>query len=197
MKLSKKILFGLAILILFGLTGYLLIEKPQAPALTLTSLKGERFTMESLRGKVVLFNFWATDCPGCIREMPELIRTHDKYQAAGFETIAIAMHYDPPNYVLNFTTKNALPFKVVLDIKGEAASAFGGVSLTPTSFIVDKRGFIVHKIIGEPNFTDLHRLIEKKLAEKIVSLPTATARQGRLALQPIESSGVTSSFNRA
>lgn len=168
MKLTKFNFFALAFTVLLGVAGYFLLQKkPAAPQVGFTTLQGERFTTESLRGKVVLVNFWATDCPGCIKEMPQLVATHNKYRAAGYETIAVAMYYDPPNYVLNFATKNALPFKVVLDIKGEAARAFGGVTLTPTSFIIDKKGRIIHKIIGEPDFAKLHRLIEKKLSEKV------------------------------
>lgn len=173
MKLSKISLFAFTLIILLGLAGYILwVNKPAVPPLSFTTLQGERFTTESLRGKVVLVNFWSTDCPGCIKEMPQLIDTYNKYQPAGYDTVAVAMYYDPPNYVLNFTTKNALPFKVVLDIKGEAAAAFGGIKLTPTSFIIDKHGRIVRKIIGEPDFTELHRFIEKKLAEKVASVST-------------------------
>lgn len=196
MKLTKFGLFALSFAVALSGAGYLLLQKkPAAPHLNFTTLQGERFTTESLRGKVVLVNFWATDCPGCIKEMPQLVATYNKYRATGYETVAVAMYYDPPNYVLNFATKHALPFKVVLDIKGEAARAFGGVTLTPTSFIVDKNGRIIHKIIGEPDFAELHRLIEKKLGEKI-SLDSA-ARDGQGVLQFAVSNGVTRSFKRA
>ncbi len=140
-------------------------NKSITPQVTFVSIKGERITVADLRGKVALVNFWATDCAICIKEMPQLVKTHQKYQSRGFETIAVAMRHDPPNYVLAYVEKNALPFKVVLDPMGEIAKAFGDVKLTPTTFIIDKRGNVVKKIVGEPDFKKLHELLEKKLAE--------------------------------
>ncbi|MGH8751089.1 MAG: peroxiredoxin family protein [Burkholderiales bacterium] len=140
-----------------------LTQQSPAPPVTFTSLKGEKISMESLRGKVVLVNFWATSCVGCVREMPQVIETYKKFRARGFETIAVAMSYDPPNYVLNYSEKNALPFKVALDVQGNLAQAFGNVKLTPTTFIINKRGNIVKRILGEPDFAKLHQLLEKEL----------------------------------
>ena len=75
------------------------------------------------------------------------------------------MKHDPPNYVLNYTEKNKLPFKVVLDPMGVLAKAFGEVKLTPTTFIIDKQGRLVMRILGEPDFVKLHALLEEKLKE--------------------------------
>jgi peroxiredoxin len=136
-----------------------------APQVTFVSLQGERIATADLRGKVVLVNFWATDCATCVKEMPDLVRTYDRYRDRGFELIAVAMKHDPPNYVINYAEKNALPFKVALDPLGELARAFGEVKLTPTTFLIDKRGNIVSRILGEPDFAQLQRLIESKLAE--------------------------------
>ncbi|HVS27287.1 MAG TPA: TlpA disulfide reductase family protein [Burkholderiales bacterium] len=138
-------------------------QNSPAPQVTFTSLKGEKIPMGSLRGKVVLVNFWATSCVGCIREMPQMVDTYRKFQAQGLETIAVAMSYDPPNYVVNYTEKNALPFKVALDVQGGIAQAFGDVKLTPTTFVIDKRGNIIKRILGEPDFAKLHLLLEKEL----------------------------------
>ena len=117
------------------------------------------------KGKVVLVNFWATDCPVCLREMPRLVETHRKFQARGFETVAVAMWYDPPISVVDYAEKNKLPFKVAFDPVGENGKAFGDVTLTPTTFVIDKRGNIVSRILGEPDFKKLHELLETKLAE--------------------------------
>jgi len=141
--------------------------RPAAPQVTFVSLQGEKITTESLRGKVVLVNFWATDCVTCIKEMPEIIATYNKYRARGFETIAVAMRHDPPNYVLNYTEKNKLPFTVALDPMGELAKAFGEVKLTPTTFVIDRQGRVVTRILGEPDFAKLHELIEKGLAKAV------------------------------
>ncbi len=138
---------------------------PEAPRVTFVSIAGEKISTESLRGRVVLVNFWATDCATCVREMPQITATYNKYRAQGFETIAVAMRHDPPNYVLDYAEKSRLPFKVALDPLGDLAQAFGDVKLTPTTFIIDRRGRIVQRIIGEPDFARLHVLLEEKLRE--------------------------------
>ena len=138
-----------------------------APEATFASIKGETISLSGLRGKVVLVNFWATDCAVCVKEMPAIVATHEKFRARGFETIAVAMRHDPPNYVLAYAEKNALPFTVVFDPVGAHAKAFGDVKLTPTTFVIDKRGNVVRRIQGEPDFGKLHALLEEKLNEKI------------------------------
>jgi len=135
------------------------------PEIALTTIRGERLTAADLRGKVVLVNFWATSCVTCVREMPKLVDTYRRYRDRGFETVAVAMSYDPPNYVLHYAERNALPFKVALDPMGAAARAYGDVSLTPTTFVVDRGGAIVKRYVGEPDFAELDRIIEAKLAE--------------------------------
>ncbi len=146
-------------------TAAILSPLPEAPRVTFVSIAGEKISSESLRGRVVLVNFWATDCVVCVREMPQITATYNKYRAQGFETIAVAMRHDPPNYVLDYAERNRLPFKVALDPLGDLAQAFGGVKLTPTTFIIDRRGRIVRRIIGEPDFAELHALLEEKLRE--------------------------------
>lgn len=143
----------------------LLNARPAAPQVTFVSLQGEKITTASLRGKVVLVNFWATDCVTCVKEMPEITATYNKYRDKGFETIAVAMRHDPPNYVLNYVEKNKLPFKVALDPVGDLAKAFGEVKLTPTTFVIDRQGKVVTRILGEPDFAKLHALLEEKLGE--------------------------------
>ena len=148
----------------FASCGQQWVERP-APPVAFATIKGEKIAMSSLRGKVVLVNFWATDCAVCLKEMPELVAMHQKFQARGFETVAVAMRYDPPIRVVDYAEKTALPFKVAFDPVGEHAKAFGDVKLTPTTFIINKRGIIVGRIVGRPNFESMNRLIESKLAE--------------------------------
>lgn len=135
-----------------------------APPSTFVLLDGSSQTTQDLRGKVTLINFWATSCTTCVAEMPQIVSTYDKYKAQGYETIAVAMQYDPPSYVVNFAETRKLPFKVAIDNTGAVAKAWGGVQLTPTTYIVDKKGQIVKKYVGAPNFSELHQLIEKLLA---------------------------------
>ena len=136
-----------------------------APNFSYTLLDGAKSSTEQLRGKVVLVNFWATSCVTCVKEMPEIVATHKKYNARGFETLAVAMSYDPPAYVSNFATSRQLPFGVVIDNTGAIAKAFPDVRLTPTTYLIDKKGAIVKRYVGEPDFNELHALVEKLLAE--------------------------------
>jgi peroxiredoxin len=136
-----------------------------APESTFVLLDGSKATTADLRGKVTLVNFWATTCVSCVKEMPALVATYNKYQAQGFETLAVAMEYDPPAWVLNFAQTRQLPFKVALDNTGEIAKAWGDVKLTPTTYLVDKQGRIVKRYVGEPDMDALHRLIEDLLAK--------------------------------
>ena len=165
---SRHLILGLLVMVVAGFAVYRAVfATAAAPAVAFTSLQGERVTTQDLRGRVVLVNFWATDCVVCVKEMPRMVTTYRKFQPRGFEFIAVAMSYDPPNYVLNYTEKNALPFRVALDPMGALAKAFGDVKLTPTTIVIDKRGNIVARIIGEPDFSKLDALIEQKLAEEV------------------------------
>ena len=140
-------------------------EVRPAPQTGFAAGDGRAVTLADWWGKVVLVNFWATDCVTCVKEMPEIVSTYNKFRDRGFETIAVAMRHDPPNYVLNYTEKNRLPFKVALDPLGDLAKSFGEVKLTPTTFVIDKQGNVVTRILGEPDFAKLHALLEQKLGE--------------------------------
>lgn len=164
MKLAKPILFAVAALAIVGALAYALMDKPSAPAATFTTLEGKSIALTDLRGKVVLVNFWATSCPGCIKEMPDLVETYNQYKDRGFEIVAVAMSYDPPNYVANFVQTRQLPFPVVLDVNGEHARAFGNVQVTPTAFIIDKDGRILEQKLGELDFVELKALLERELS---------------------------------
>jgi peroxiredoxin len=162
-KPAKLIAAAVAGLALIGVLSLLLGQKPAAPQATFATLGGEMLALDSLRGKVVLVNFWATSCPGCIKEMPDLVKTWQTYHSRGLETIAVAMSYDPPEYVRQFAERNGLPFTVALDTGGAVAQAFGNVRVTPTTFVIDKQGQIIQQYVGEPDFAQLHGLIERTL----------------------------------
>ncbi|MHB0983289.1 MAG: peroxiredoxin family protein [Thiobacillus sp.] len=164
MKFAKPALIAVAVLVLVGALAYALLDKPSAPAATFTTLEGRSIVLGELRGKVVLVNFWATSCPGCIKEMPGMVETYNQYKDRGFEIVAVAMRYDPPNYVANFMRTWQLPFPVVLDVDGEHARAFGNVQLTPTSFIIGKDGRILEQKLGELDFVRLKALLDKELS---------------------------------
>jgi thiol-disulfide isomerase/thioredoxin len=163
MQKLRNLFIPITLIALIAILVLSLSQKPTSPQVTFTTLAGEKISMTSLKGKVVLVNFWATDCPGCIKEMPDLINTYNQYKPLGFEVVAVAMPYDPPAQVLNYTQLKSLPFPVMHDGLSEMVQAFGGVNLTPTTFLYDKEGKRLQRIIGELNFSQLRQLLDKEL----------------------------------
>ena len=154
-----------AVVLAISLGIYLSSGLPAAPLSSFVMLDGSKKDTTHLKGKVTLVNFWATSCVTCVAEMPKLISTYNKYKSQGYDTIAVAMSYDRPSYVVNFVQTRKLPFSVAIDNTGDVAKAWGDVLLTPTSYLVNKRGEIVKRYVGEPDLAEFHRLIEKLLAE--------------------------------
>jgi len=163
----KPSLYLAAVALVLAVSGgiYLNSGASPAPASSFVMLDGSSKQTAQLKGKVTLVNFWATSCVTCVAEMPQLVATYDKYKARGYDTIAVAMSYDTPAYVVNFAKTRQLPFSVAIDNTGAVAQAWGEVKLTPTSYLVNKRGEIVKRYVGEPDWTELHRLVDRLLAE--------------------------------
>lgn len=159
---------GVIAAVVIAVAGYLawsaFDQAPPMPPVQVKLLDGQTLDTASLKGKVVLVNFWATSCTTCVGEMPQMVQTYDQFAPKGFELLAVAMQYDPPDYVRNFAAQRQLPFTIAMDTTGAAAKAFHDVRLTPTSFLIDKSGRIVKTYVGPPNFAELHQLISQLLA---------------------------------
>lgn len=163
---AKDIGLGLFALLLIGALAYVWLSPQglkQAPALRVQTLDGTQIDLASLRGKPVLVTFWATSCPGCVKEIPHLIDLHREFGPRGLQILAIAMSYDPPDHVIAMRDARKMPYPIALDINGSAARAFGDVNLTPTSFLIAPDGRIVRHKIGEMDMaevrTQLHTLL--------------------------------------
>ncbi|GAB4205606.1 MAG: TlpA disulfide reductase family protein [Tibeticola sp.] len=165
--MNKRILYAAVAALVLATGGYLVFgaSTSPAPASTFVLLDGSKQTTAEFKGSVTLVNFWATTCVTCVAEMPKLVATYEKYAPQGYDTVAVAMSYDPPAYVVNFAQTRKLPFKVALDNTGAVAKAWGDVQLTPTTYLVDKQGRIVKRYVGEPDFAELHQLIEQLLRQ--------------------------------
>lgn len=161
----KKLLLVLTVAVIAGIGSWFVWRPVQAaPDVTFTGLDGKTMSMQDLRGKVVLVKFWATSCVTCVAQMPDTIANYNTYSPKGFETVAVAMQYDPPNYVLNYAQTRKLPFMVSVDAKGELARAFGDVKLTPTAFLIDKQGHIIKRYLGEYDKGEFQATVQKALA---------------------------------
>ncbi len=147
-----------------GWTGFFAFgSTQQVPDATFTLLSGQKVsTTTDLKGKVYLINFWATDCETCIKEMPAMVDTYNRFKGRGLDFVAVALSTDAPMYVTNYTETRKLPFKVAMD-DGSAAKQFGNVQMTPTTFVVDKNGKILKRYVGEPTYAELDQLLDKAL----------------------------------
>lgn len=166
MQKTTRYVAAAALVLAIGVAGYFAVGQRQtAPSVAYTLLDGSRRSIDDLRGKVVLVNFWATSCVTCVKEMPHMVETYNKYKDRGLDFVAVAMSYDPPAYVANYAEQKKLPFQVAIDNTGAVAKSFNDVQLTPTTYLLNKRGEIVKRYVGEPDFAALHGLLEQLLAE--------------------------------
>ena len=153
-------ILGLPVLLSACLSG----GSSDLPDLPFTQLDGSQHRTSAFKGKVTVLNFWATSCTTCVKEMPQIVATHQRFQAQGLETLAVAMSYDPPAYVMQFAQTRQLPFRVAIDHDGSLAKAFGDVQLTPTTLVIDREGKVVKRYVGEPDFEALNALLGQLLA---------------------------------
>lgn len=162
---SKRFFFLGCLVFLTGLTACSSDTQQSMPNFKLSEISGKVLTQDDFKNKVTIINFWATSCVTCIKEMPKLIETYEKFKGDGADLMAVAMSYDPPMYVVNYAQTRKLPFKVALDSDGSVAKAFGKIQLTPTTLVINKKGKIIKRYVGEPDWDAFHQLIQKSLAE--------------------------------
>ena len=182
MKIKETLiaLFAVALLVTLGYLWFAPAGLKASPDISLMTIKGEQLQLASYRGRPLLITFWATTCPGCIKEMPHLIELYEELQPQGLEIIGIAMAYDPPNQVLAMSKARNIPYPIALDINANAAQAFGDVRLTPTSFLIAPDGRIVYQKIGEMNMEKLHKDITDML--RTAHAPATAIAQGSQGL---------------
>ncbi len=149
--------------LLAGAAWWLLPAANSAPDVQFTTISGKKISLQALRGKPVLVTFWATDCPGCIKEIPHLISLYRQFHERGLEIIAVAMYYDPPNHVVEMARVRRLPYDIALDLRGSHARAFGNVQLTPSTFLISPQGSIVAQITGAFDFRQMQDSIDNML----------------------------------
>src|SRR5260221_3146878 len=110
----------------------MLREPITTPAFTVTALDGRSITSSEWRGKVVLINFWATWCPPCRAEIPDLVALQDKYRDR-LQIIGVSQDEAPPDVVRRFVAEHKINYPVIM-ASAEIEKLFPGVSALPTSF---------------------------------------------------------------
>ena len=118
---------------------------------------GKKVNIRNLKGKVVLINFWATWCPPCRKEIPDIIKFREKYKAK-FEVIGVSVDRDGIDGVRHFVKNIGITYPVIMGTP-DLVRSYGGIHAIPTSFLVDKDGDLVKKIVGFRNYEQFKEMI--------------------------------------
>ena len=128
-----------------------------APDFTLADLDGDWVTLNELKGKVVLLNFWGTWCGPCRREIPAFINLTEKYKKDGLEIVGVTLTSGPPSNIRSFADNWGINYTLLTDIEGnetQTVTALYGqatrqrITGIPTTFIIDREGFIRQRYVG-------------------------------------------------
>ncbi len=153
-----------------------IIEAPKAnflaPDFTLNSLDGEPVTLQELKGRPVILNFWASWCPPCRAEMPAFQLAWQEYMDTDLVILAVnATHQDTISEINQFIEQNNLEFAILLDMTGKVSSSYQIHSL-PTTFLIDRDGIITKTIIGGPIPLALLRVHANQLLQEKTDVPS-------------------------
>lgn len=160
---STLLLLGLVIYFWFRPPAWISTEHRPLANITVKLSDGRNLQLASLRGKVVLVSFWATWCPYCRHELPDIQSFYSDWHNKGFEVVALSIE-DDPTLVARFIRQQHYTFPAGL---ADAATqqTFGGIKRIPVSFIIDKQGVIRYKISGQLYYARLTKLVIPLLKE--------------------------------
>lgn len=179
MKMKLPIIIGgIAVVIVFGALVFILalngkaaskqnlqdlsqtVAKAVAPDFNVKDIFGnEDVSLKKYAGKVVLLNFWATWCPPCKLEIPDLIVLQEQYKDK-FVIIGVSVDQDGPEGVKAFYQANKMNYPVIMATADMIAS-YGGITAIPTSFIINGKGEAVTKIVGYRSKDQYEELIKQ------------------------------------
>ena len=134
-----------------------------APNASFKTIDGKSITLSELKGKPYILTFWATDCPGCVAELPHLVDLYKEYAGQGLRIIAIAMPHDDLDAINTMRRLKGMSYDIAFDRKGELTQAFGGVLVTPMSFLITPEGKIALQKLGEMDMTVVEQQIQTML----------------------------------
>jgi peroxiredoxin len=141
--MSARILANLALLLtLLGGVWLVWPTSRPMPEVTFNLLDGRTLSGADLRGKSVLLNFWSVNCAVCLRDMPRLKQLHESLTGQNFMVIGVAIPQDPPPAVIDTVERLDPGYPIALDVHGEVSKAFGGIKVTPTSYLITPGGDI-------------------------------------------------------
>lgn len=139
-------------------------QRKPAPELGLEDTAGKQANLKDYRGRLVLLDFWATWCHGCIQEMPWFGEFQRKYGDQGLNVIGVSLDAEGWKVVKPFIAKAAVPYRIVLG-NDSSAQAYG-ISNMPDTFLIDQQGRIAATYVGMVYKDGLEKNIQKLLAQK-------------------------------
>src|SRR3989338_6328321 len=139
-------------------------KRAPAPNVQMTTTAGRRMDLASLRGRVVIVNFWATWCPSCRAALPSLAALYTQYLPR-IEMIGVALDQGGAKVVVPFAQRQGIPYPLVIDTEDRLPRAFGGIRGIPTTFVIDQEGRIYKKYVGYPSQEVFERDIKALLRE--------------------------------
>ncbi|HEX7077229.1 MAG TPA: TlpA disulfide reductase family protein [Candidatus Eisenbacteria bacterium] len=122
------------------------IGKP-APSFTLPDLDGKSVASSAFQGKVVILDFWATWCPPCKEEIPHLVNLQAKYRDRGLAIVGLSLDAGGANDVKPFADEHEVNYTMLI-ANDDVSKAFGGITMIPTTFVLDRSGVVVKRFIG-------------------------------------------------
>ncbi|MCM3764633.1 peroxiredoxin [Neobacillus niacini] len=128
-----------------------------APDFELKTLTGETVKLSNLKGKKVMLNFWATWCPPCKAEMPDMEKFH---QEVGDEVTILAVNIDPQLDVQAFVDEYKITFPIPLDTEDAVNEEYKVLSI-PTTYFIDSKGIMQHKFVGSMKYKDMKEQVGK------------------------------------
>lgn len=168
MKILKKALYTV---ILSGfLCGSALIGKPidlkgeKAPEWVLNNTEGNKVRASDFEGKVLIVNFWATWCPACRHEIPDLVKLQKEHDGKAFTIIGIAIDAGETNEIKAFIKEKGINYPVLRSDK-DVIHQFENVPYIPTLFLINRKGIIVDVIVGSVDFKELEKRVYELLNE--------------------------------
>ena len=135
-----------------------------APEFTVNELKGHSLDSRSLRGKVVLVDFWATWCVPCEEEIPHLVEWQKKYDAQGLQVVGLSMD-DTVSPVKTYVEKHKMEYPVAM-ADDKTIAGFGGVLGLPVNIVIGRDGKQIAKHVGVTDINLLEQEVQRALAEK-------------------------------
>lgn len=167
----KKKLIGLGIIALI-ISGLFIAAKPvlsqsglpgkSAPSFTVVSLDKKTISLDSLKGKVVILNFWATWCPPCRAEIPEFVRFYREYEKKGVAIIGLGVN-ETEAALREFSETNHINYPIANDKGNKISRLYGGIRSIPTTFVIDQKGIIRNKRIGGIDRQELLNMVKPYL----------------------------------